>query len=315
MVTKRPGTDLSTTAIVVVNYGSHALLELNLVAVTAAAPEAAVVVVDNFTSAKEQALVADLCAHRGWLPVLVPSNLGFGEGVNAGVDAALAAGAETLIVLNPDATIARDSLERLVSAVTADPMLMVAPQIRWSDGRVWFSGSDLYLSDGRMGHPRRRDEREGEPYSEWLTGACFAISKSLWLLVGGFDHDYFLYWEDVDLSVRVSAAGGRLLVDREAEAVHDEGGTHPGKLSGRAKSDIYYYYSIRNRLVFAAKHASDHDLARWLRVTPRVSYEVLLQGGRAQFARPWVPLRPFFRGIRDGRRFVREHRRATEIAQ
>jgi len=302
-----PRQGLAGTAIIVVNYGSHSLLQTNLLAVSDAVPEALCVVIDNFTTTDEQQSVKKFGDQHGWLTVMLPSNQGFGEGVNAGATAAFAAGASILLVLNPDATIDRESVVRLVSGVRDDPMLMVAPHIRWSDGRTWFSGSDLYLGDGRMGSPRRRAERAGEPFQEWLTGACFAVSKALWTSIGGFDPDYFLYWEDVDLSFRAVEAGGHLRVDLEAEAVHDEGGTHPDRVSGRAKSELYYYYNIRNRLVFATKHTDSEDLAHWLRVTPRVSYEVLLQGGRRQFLRPWVTLRPLIRGIRDGRRFVREN--------
>ena len=41
----------------------------------------------------------------------------------------------------------------------------------------------------------------------WLTGACLAVSKRVWQATGGFDPDYFLYWEDVDYSQRAKAVG------------------------------------------------------------------------------------------------------------
>lgn len=306
--------DLSTTAIVVVNYGSHALLETNLAAVTLECPEAHVIVVDNFTSSGEQAEVRRLSAAHLWTALLLETNTGFGEGVNAGATAAIEAGARSLIVLNPDATIGRAGLERLVTRVTREPRAMVAPVIYRSNGRMWFGGSDVYTDDGRMGNPRLRSERAGRPYREWLTGACFAMTSELWRELDGFDHDYFLYWEDVDLSYRVVAAGGSLIVEREAEAIHDAGGTHTETLRGRAKSETFYYYNIRNRLVYAAKTIDDDRLAGWLRATSRVSYEILLQGGKAQFLRPWIPIRAYVRGIRDGRRFLRARRSSREGA-
>lgn len=299
---------LESIAIVVVNFGSHALLETNLSAVTSAMPEATIVVVDNFTSTEEFAQLSGLGSRFGWTVVPLPTNTGFGNGVNVGVDAAIAAGCTAVIVLNPDATVDRASAERLATAVIVDPTLMVAPVVRESNGRIWFRGADVLLDDGRMSNPLRRPEREGRPYREWLSGACFALSTELWQKAGGFDPDYFLYWEDVDLSFRVQQAGGHLEVDHSAEAIHDEGGTHGTRLRWRAKSEIYYYYNIRNRLVYASKHLGASERANWLRVTPRVAYEILLQGGRAQFLLPWIPLRAFVRGIRDGRRFVASHR-------
>ena len=307
------GATLARTGIVVVNYGSSALLIQNLTPVSTHTPEATCFVVDNFTSIDEQAQVVRICAERGWTPILLSENSGFGEGVNAGARVAEDAGVSLLVVLNPDATIDRESLRRLVSAVDEDLNLMVSPVVRWPDGRTWFNGSDLYLSDGRMGNPRRRADRPDDRYLEWLTGACFALSMDLWRRVGGFDNDYFLYWEDVELSYRAVEAGGRLLVDQAAVAVHDEGGTHPGRKPGRAKTELYYYYNIRNRLVFAAKNIDDPALDKWLSETLRVSYEILLQGGRRQFLRPVAPLRALVRGIRDGRRFVSERRARSPV--
>ncbi|HWH25861.1 MAG TPA: glycosyltransferase family 2 protein [Pseudolysinimonas sp.] len=301
----RPAGPLHSAAVVVVNYGSHGLLETNLAGVSSLAPEASYVVVDNFSTSEEQERVAQLGAAKGWIVVNLATNSGFGNGVNAGVEAAIAAGCTSVLVLNPDASIARTSLERLISAVENDRQLMVAPVVRESNGRVWSAGSDVLLDDGRMSNPRRRPEREGRPYREWLSGACFAISTELWQKSGGFDPDYFLYWEDVDLSLRVQNAGGRLAVDTEAEAIHDEGGTHGQRLRWRAKSETYYYYNIRNRLIYAAKHVNEAQRRNWMRVAPRVSYEILLQGGRAQFLLPWIPVRALVKGIRDGRRFIR----------
>ena len=307
-IPQRDAGPFGSTAVVVVNYGSHALLETYLAAVSSAAPEATCIVVDNFTSADEQEQLAQLGRSHHWTIVPLSTNTGFGNGVNVGVDVAIAAGCTTLLVLNPDAAIGRESLERLATAVSNDHTLMVAPIVRESNGRVWFGGADVLLDDGRMSNPKRRPERAARPYNEWLSGACFAISTELWVKSGGFDPDYFLYWEDVDLSLRVQLAGGHLEVDKDSEAIHDEGGTHTQRLRWRAKSETYYYYNIRNRLLYASKHVDAAGRKRWLRATPRVSYEILLQGGRTQFLLPWIPIRAYLRGIRDGRRFIATHR-------
>jgi hypothetical protein len=106
----------------------------------------------------------------------------------------------------------------------------------------------------------------------------------------------------VDFSRRVIAAGGSLHVVDEATAVHDEGGTQGRAVAERAKSEAYYYYNIRNRLLFAVKHLDDEGIRRWRRGAWLSAREVLLRGGRHQFLRPWVPLRAAYRGVRDGMR-------------
>ena len=136
----------------------------------------------------------------------------------------------------------------------------------------------------------------------------FAASRSLWERLDGFDDRYFLYWEDIDLSHRVLELGGSLRVLSDIEAVHDEGGTHRERVFGRGKSPTYYYYNIRNRLVFAAIHLDDLEFGRWLRASKAMAAEVLLEGGRAQFIWPWKALSAARRGLRDGVSFAQSVR-------
>jgi N-acetylglucosaminyl-diphospho-decaprenol L-rhamnosyltransferase len=290
-------------AIVVVNYGSHRLLEANLLPIARNSPEAHIVVVDSFSTADERAAVQELARANGWHLILPETNVGFGGGMNLGAAQSLELGAERMLLINPDATLGRQDVELLHAEVAASPMTMCAPTIRSSAGAVWFAGADLYLHDGSIRSERRRGTINA-PYQAWLSGACLMISKQLWEAVGGFDEDYFLYWEDVDLSHRILKAGGHLKCVRTATAIHDEGGTHTDETSGapdNAKSPTYYYYNIRNRLMFARKNLSVEDQRRWRRGSLKAAREILLRGGRRQFLRnPGKAISPALRGLRDG---------------
>lgn len=301
-------------ALIVVNYGSSLLLTQNLVGTKISEYGGVVVVVDNFTSNAEREAVRALAAVQGWATVLLDTNTGFGGGVNAGALWAIEHGAEVIAVLNPDAYIDEGDLMRLVDAVVADPRLMVAPVIRTGTGAIWFDGIDLFVDSGRVASRRRPTPPPG-PREPWISGACFAIGREMWEGVGGFDEEYFLYWEDVDLSRRVVNNGGSLAVLADVFAVHDEGGTQKPAGAAGTKSETYYYYNIRNRLVYAAKHCDDEGVKQWLRSTPRVSYEILLGGGRRQFLRSIVPVRAYVRGIRDGRRMLADIRRRKSSAR
>jgi GT2 family glycosyltransferase len=107
------------------------------------------------------------------------------------------------------------------------------------------------------------------------------VSAELWRRTGGFDEGYFMYWEDVDFGYRALGVGARVTLREDLVAVHDQGGTQ-GPRHGRAKSSLYYFYNCRNRLLFGERHLGRADLLRWLVLTPRVSWEVLLRGGRRQ---------------------------------
>lgn len=302
-----------TLGIIVVNYASSDLLAENLTGTASAIPDAEVIVVDNLSTAEERRRVERLCAEQGWRLVPMESNAGFGGGVNAGARLAFdALGATDILLLNPDARIDANSASALAAA-TADGMTIASPRVEDVDGRTWFAGMDVYLDDGSMGGPRRRREQPDARRLPWLSGACLWIPRGLWERIGGFQEDYFLYWEDVDISVRAARAGARLLVVEDALAVHDEGGTHrSGSQRPEAKSELYYYYNIRNRLLFAALLLDRATAEDWRRTARANAWQVLLRGGRRQFLRPIPPLRAAWRGLRDGRRLVEEARSRAE---
>lgn len=286
-------------AIIVVNYGSHCLLASNLRRVAHEVPTADVVVVDNFTSTAEQQAVGALCRTEGWTAVLLETNVGFGAGINRGVAAAQERNGSLFLFLNPDATIDATSVDLLVAEATLHPLALLAPVIETSSGATWFDGADLHLRFGRSRATRHRSAYPRERFQPWLSGACLLTSTELWNRVGGFDDRYFLYWEDIELSVRVERLGGSIRLVENARAVHDEGGTHAHEVHQgrtRGKSSTYYYYNIRNRLLFAAQYLGPADRRRWLLNSPIAAWDILLQGGRRQFLRSLSPLRAALSG-------------------
>lgn len=273
----------SGLAVVVVNYRTAHLLEANLAPLSVALADACVVVVDNFSSDDERETIRGLCDNHGWTLVVSQQNVGFGAGVNRGISAALT-GHQTVsevLVLNPDATLSVAAVGTLRDAVVDDPMRLAAPRVLRPDGSVWFDGNDVLLSDGRI-RSRRTKDRGDETYGAqaWVSGACFVVSTVLWQRVGGFDEEYFMYWEDVDLSMRVARIGGSVAVVDEAVAIHDEGGSQRDGCGASAKSLLYYRFNIRNRLLFAARHLDPEGRRRWRRSSATAGLSVLRQGGR-----------------------------------
>jgi N-acetylglucosaminyl-diphospho-decaprenol L-rhamnosyltransferase len=160
---------------------------------------------------------------------------------------------------------------------------------------VWSAGGTL---DEDTGLTRTLRTRDRQP--DWLSGACLAFRIDSWRAVGGFDPDYFMYWEDIDLSVRWRASGRPLRVVVET-VVHDVGATQ----SGDGKSSLYVYYNCRNRLLFA-RNLSAIQKAAWARTAGEYARRVLQRGGRRALLRRAVPLTiAALRGTRDGRRMLR----------
>ena len=299
---------LDSLAVVVVNYGSSWLLERNLVPI-GRETGARVVVVDNFVDDAERARVVELAAREGWSTVLPEGNTGFGGGMNLGVARARADGSTRYLLLNPDASIGLADVSTMLRRSVAAPFALLSPRVLRPDGSVWFDGADLYLHDGRIRSPRRRQSLAPERWEPWLSGACLMVTDLLWQTVGGFDESYFLYWEDVDLSHRVLASGGTLELCADATAVHDEGGTQASH--GVAKSSTYYFYNIRNRMTFAVRNLPADDVRRWRRLILPIAREVLLQGGRRQFAQSLDPWVAGARGVMAARRAARDYTHAS----
>lgn len=285
-------------AVVIVNYGSPDLLAKNIGHELDAEPAAQVVVVDNYHSAQARETTARLCDERGWLLVTSPND-GFGAGVNRGIAAARALGHRVFITLNPDAEASVHVLRELAHHARSHPDSLVSPIMDTGDGRPHFRGAGVHRRTGEM----RSGWSPGDAdplWGNWLSGACLALSAEAFDRVAGFSEDYFLYWEDVDISRRAAALGMQLTLREDLLVVHDEGGTHnaPGS---RSKSPLYYYFNIRNRLLFGRRMLRGRDRLRWLLATPRQSLLIWMRGGRRQlFTHPrgaWSAVRGALSGL------------------
>lgn len=200
----------------VVAYGQPELLERSLDSVR----ELRGVVVDNSNDREVREIV-----HRHRFSYLAPSNnLGFAGAVNVGL-AELARQPMTpyVLLLNPDATLHPDDLERLLSAIRGDDQLAaVAPTLLSPEGRteptVWPGPSPAQAWAGAVGLRRA-------PRFTFLNGAVLLLSRRALEQVGGFDLRFFMYAEECDWQYRATRAGWRVAHAKEARAVHVGGAT------------------------------------------------------------------------------------------
>ena len=104
----------------------------------------------------------------------------------------------------------------------------------------------------KKGMIRRIMERQTkhEFYAEWLTGACFFMRKEVWEEVEGFDTNFFLYFEDIDLSMRLLNRGYKILYYPSFQVLHYMG---ISKKQIITKADIE---AKRSQLYFYTKHNS-----------------------------------------------------------
>jgi len=278
-----------TGAVVVVSYGDPAMLLDNPVLVTPSAWR--VVVVDSRTTDEVRRAVGDLAARHGWELLEPPTNLGFGAGANLGVQRAIDAGSDVVLLVNPDAQLEVSAADALAAHVRARPGSLASPRVVRPDGTTWFDGATIDLRTGRT-----RSSSSSPDGTPWLSGACLATTASAWTRHGGFTDGYFLYWEDVDLSVRWVREGGTVDVVESVECMHAVGGTQRSGSSSRAKSPQYYYFNCRNRLLFARLNLPPRARWRWAWGAAPYARAVLLRGGRRQLLHPGPTLGAVVRG-------------------
>jgi GT2 family glycosyltransferase len=172
-------------------------------------------------------------------------NVGFAAGCNAGAEQARG---DLLVILNPDAA----------------PLPGFGEAIRrpWREGRGWAAWQALVAEAGgtrinSAGNPIHFTGivwagRHGEPIAAApgpsevpvLSGACLAVPLATWRRLGGFPERFFLYHEDVDVSVRLRMEGGRLGIEPAAVVAHDyEFGANGPK----------WRWLERNRLAFVVR--------------------------------------------------------------
>jgi N-acetylglucosaminyl-diphospho-decaprenol L-rhamnosyltransferase len=156
---------------------------------------------------------------------LVDSNLGYGRAANRALSGG---GGELVCVSNADVRPDPSALAELAAVAEADPRAgMVGPALDGDDdiyhaelpGPVALLGQVLAGSFMRrpVPSPAPGEVREvGQP-----SGACFLMRRETWERVGGFDHDFFLWYEDVDLAKRLQEAGYRNLLVGSARVGHE----------------------------------------------------------------------------------------------
>lgn len=85
---------------------------------------------------------------------------------------------------------------------------------------------------------------------DWVMGAAFFIPKELFVSIGGFDSDYFLYFEELDLFKRLKNIGYNVYYLSGTKVLHD------GSVS--TKKNYYFFTKLfyKGKLIFLQKHSS-----------------------------------------------------------
>lgn len=214
-------------------------------------------------------------------------NLGYAGGNNVGTRHALEYGADFVLVLNNDTTVAPDLLERLLESAQRNPdagvfsariMYFDTPKTVWFDGALWNPSSLQLEWPGQGSEESALGTADHE--TDYASGAALFFRAEVAHQVGLLDESFFLVWEEVDWCFRARKAGWRIMVVPAAKVWHKIGVSF-----GSESSPLRTYFSIRNGLLWFSRHASfSARLRLWMKNLRRLIPKFTLGSEKA----PWL---------------------------
>ena len=263
----RSGTTAATALqgsvdVVIVNWNAGDQLRECVTSVKEREPltVAKVIVVDNGSIDES---VARLPAWNKLKIDEIGKNLGFGRACNRG---AAQGNAPLILLLNPDTRLTEQAISAAAAFLLSPPRKGTAVcgiALRDDDGHVTrhcarFPSLGTFVSlilglDKIWPGPGRTLLMEdfdhlSDRQVDHVQGAFYMIRRDVFEAMAGFDEEYFVYFEDLDLSLRVQEAGYKIQYMADIQAYHRGGGTS-AQVKARAR-----FYGIEARMLYAHKH-------------------------------------------------------------
>jgi GT2 family glycosyltransferase len=217
--------DLPLVCLVVLNWNGYADTDECLVSLAQTNyPNYRIMVLDNGSTDDSPHQIAR--HHPEAELIRCEKNKGIAAGYNAGIQAALARGAEYVVVMNNDLIFAPDFLTEMVTVAEEWPDCGVVmpkiyyyndPDVIWSvGGRPRWFASNILL--------RGRQQQDGARWQkteviELAPSCCLLITRDVATQVE-FDEDYFFYFDDWDFSMQVRRTGWQIIFAPEAHVWH-----------------------------------------------------------------------------------------------
>ena len=223
-------------SIIIVNYKSWAHLQNCLSSLDSIDQNSfsfEVIVVDNHSN--DNNLEAFSKKFPTYQFVSNTGNYGFSSGNNFG---AQQASGQFLLFLNPDTILKKGALltmlqlakENLDYGIVSCTKLNIEgnpeKDIRFFPKLATFFGISRAIYQGLNNKTlvQKFNKKKDVIFPDWVSGSVIFISKKWFDFVEGWNEDYWLYFEDVDLCKRITDAGGKIALTKNASIIHCHGG-------------------------------------------------------------------------------------------
>jgi GT2 family glycosyltransferase len=208
-------------------------------------PDFRVVLINNFSSEPDKNEINEIYeSFRDKIEIHLihnRSNLGYAGGNNAGLEfLSKNQLLGDIMILNPDVRIARNTIPEMKRALTGNRGV-VSPRIMNAEGKILFDAVKL-----KGFFQRFIITDQSQVATDYAQGSCLLVRRDIIDKIGLFDERFFLYWEEVDFSLRVRKSGWELISVTSATVVRNRNCID--------REPLAFYYSVRNSGLIKKKH-------------------------------------------------------------
>lgn len=182
--------------------------------------------------------------NRDCVVLLSPTNNGFSAGNNIGIKYAMEHDTDYIMLLNNDTEVQPDFISKMIEV--ADKNTVVTPSIYFYSNK-----NEVWYADGKISKLKctvSNGSNKRSKYCDYASGCCLLIPRDVIEKVGYWAEEYFMYYEDMDYSLRLKNAGVKIYYKNDAVVYHKV-----GKSAG-VGSRLNIYYNVRNRFYIIDKY-------------------------------------------------------------
>lgn len=206
-------------------------------------------------------------SHLKHKAIILPSaNMGYSHANNLGVKHSKG---EYVLFLNADTVVRNDFMERLINDIKDMDFGAVGLKMFNTDGTFqlsfWKENTFKNERNNKKAEQKFKDRDKefidylDNEYSQikevdWVSGAAMMVRKDKFSDIGGFDEDFFLFYEDADLCKRLSETGNKVFFYPYSYILHYKGENINKEFSGTT-----YFYAKKSQLLYYRKHNSLSD--------------------------------------------------------
>ncbi len=189
------------------------------------------------------------------------NNIGFARANNYGVKLAYY---DNILLLNPDTILTQDFVTPILEFINSNHLagacgpILVYENLSFqnSTGRkmgLFYETAEAFMFIGiyrkiiALGN--RKKIKSGKPFKvSWLSGACIILKKKIFEQLDGFDTDFFLNYEDIDLCIRIEESGYKNFCFPSLKCIHLD------QTSQKREYSKLVYNRYCSRLIYSKKH-------------------------------------------------------------